>query len=260
MSELLATQRAFAGAILNHQAEAGLLDFLAGNPEHNAALIAVYRGNAVANTLGALRLAYPVSEQVVGEECFAELARLYWRAHPPQSGDLNEYGEAFAAFITSVEEMTELPWLSDLARLEWAVHQASMTANHLPIGMAALAGLTPAQLAVSRLCLQPALQLIASDWPIASIWLQHQPNHEGELDLTGRGAEVALIHREELAAFVCSLPPCEASCIKALQAGCPLEQALCASADIDPQFDPSSFLQRAFAQELIIGITPGETP
>ena len=220
----------------------------------------MYRGNAVANTLGALRLAYPVCEQLVGEECFAGLARLYWRAHPPQSGDLNQYGDAFGAVIACVDEMAALPWLADVARLEWAVHQAGMAADHQPISMAALAKLSPAQLAASRLCLQPALQLITSDWPIASIWLQHQSAHVGELDLSGRGAEIALIHRKGLTACIYSTPPCEAACLLALQAGHALESALCASTDIDPKFDPARFLQDAFAQELIVGIQSGEMP
>ena len=259
MPDLLTVQRSFVAAIRSRDAEAGLLPFLTGDAERNTALIALYRGNSAHNALGALRLAYPVCEQIVGAACFAELSRLFWHETPATEGDLNQYGESLAECILSCADFDNMPWLADVARLEWQVHKAGMAADHQPLELQTLAAMTEAGLAESRLRLQAATHIMPSDWPIASIWQQHQPDYPGELDLAGLGHETALIHRIGYHARVNLLSSAEAACVHALMQDETVLSALQAGFAADAGFSPMHCLQKLFSLELITHITPGET-
>ena len=63
--------------------------------------------------------AFPVVRQLVGEEFFSALARAYGMAHPSDNPDLNRFGAAFAGFLRDFPHVAELPYLPDMARLEW---------------------------------------------------------------------------------------------------------------------------------------------
>ena len=62
---------------------------------------------------------------------FGEAARQYIVGHPSLSGDLNDYGGEFAQFLAAYPHAADLPYLPDVARLEWAIN------NLRPGGMVA---------------------------------------------------------------------------------------------------------------------------
>lgn len=142
----------------------------------DAARLAVYRGNLAENWRRALANAYPVVEQLVGAEFFGGLARAYGKAHPSQDPDLNRFGARFAVFLDGFAPVADLPWLGDMARLEWALHLAWQAPDVAPLAVEALAGWDPARLADARLILHPACALLYSRWAVAQLWLAHQEN------------------------------------------------------------------------------------
>ncbi|PLK50427.1 DNA-binding domain-containing protein [Uliginosibacterium sp. TH139] len=264
MSELLALQRDFAAALRESAQAPVFLARLAGPAARNADLLAIYRGNAVSNAHAALRLAYPVCEEVLGVECFAQLARLYWHENPASEGDLNLYGASLLECIAARDDFAELPWLPDLARLEWALHEAGMAPDHQPTPFVQLASLSEAELAGTRLQFQPALCLIASSWPIASLWQQHQAEwralHGEVFQLEDCGAETALVYRDGFKPRVLALPAASADLLVALQAGEMLLPALSACAEKHPDFESQHVLHDIFQRGLVTAILPGEAP
>lgn len=183
MSTLLETQRRFAAALRSAQGEAAMLPLLSGDAGRNRALLGVYRGNAVANARAALTAAYPVCRQITGDDYFDALVRRYWARTPSIDGDLNRYGHCFADFLDGFEPVRALPYLPDVARLEWSVHVAGMAADAMPLDGGAFAGLDAETLCAARLRMIPGFTLHSSAHPIADIWLQHQPDAEGDVDL-----------------------------------------------------------------------------
>lgn len=158
---------------------------------------AIYRRNVLANLHDALAAAYPVVRRLVGHAFFREVAGRFARAHPSTSGDLHRYGAGLAEFLADDAPAAELPYLPDVARLEWAVAQAFHAANARAFDYAALAALAEAERARLRLRLQPAARLVASAHPVLDIWEANQPARDGVPANLSAGARV-LVFREAL--------------------------------------------------------------
>jgi hypothetical protein len=68
--------------------------------ERGAERFAVYRRALFANYGHALCATYPVIRKLVGAAFFDAAVKAFVRDHPPTSGDLNVYGDAFPRFST----------------------------------------------------------------------------------------------------------------------------------------------------------------
>ena len=76
-----------------------------------------------------LAATYPVVARLVGERCFAGLAREFILLSPPASPCLFDYGCGFARYLAAVPILMEVPYLPDVARLEWAMNLARHAAD-----------------------------------------------------------------------------------------------------------------------------------
>ncbi|HXH04204.1 MAG TPA: DNA-binding domain-containing protein, partial [Candidatus Competibacteraceae bacterium] len=131
-------QSAFAAAVYEGRVPAALAELIVGDGLAPAARLGLYRNNTVLNLGDALAAAYPVLQRLLGADCFRALARAYIGAHPSRSGDLHDYGDALADFLAGLPELAALPYLADVARLEWRVHRAYFAAEAAPCDLAAL--------------------------------------------------------------------------------------------------------------------------
>ena len=174
MTTLAERQREFLGAI-----------FGAEEPGPPAS---IYRRNVLANLGGALAATYPVVARLVGDAFFAEAARRYALGHASTSGDLGEYGAAFAQFLARYEHARALGYLADVARLEWACHESLNAPDAAAFDFAALACVAPEHYGELRFRVHPSVRTLRSPHAIASIWLANQP---------GRDGAVANVDREE---------------------------------------------------------------
>jgi len=215
-----------------HQApDATLAGWLRDAPPRVARGLSAYRSNGAAIAARALAAAFPTVAQLVGADSFDALARAFWHAAPPARGDLAEHGAGLPGFIAADEQLADVPWLADSARLDWAVHRAECSADAAgggAQGMERLGGDDPGAL---RLQLQPGTAVIASRWPIATIWLSHRDTADDRFAavreaLAAGRAESALVWRDGWRARVSALAEPEAAFTAALLAGRPLAQAL----------------------------------
>jgi hypothetical protein len=157
-----------------------------------------YQANGGALAERALAAVFPTLQQLLGDESFAALARAFWFAAPPLRGDIGEWGAALPAFVADAEQLAGGPYLADVARLEWAVHEAERAADVLPLqGLALLGDSEPSAI---RLQLQPGTALLSSPHPIVTVWLAHRDEGEERFApvqaafAAGRG-EHALVRR-----------------------------------------------------------------
>jgi hypothetical protein len=88
-----------------------------------------YRANAEASAERALAAAFATVQALVGVDDFRRLACEFWHAHPPRHGDLGEWGEAFPAWLAAHAALAPWPYLSDSARLDFALHRSERAAD-----------------------------------------------------------------------------------------------------------------------------------
>src|SRR5262252_6569432 len=141
-----------------------------------AARIGTYRNHFFATLGGLLQVTFPVVCRLVDERFFAFAAHEYVREHPPRSRCLVKYGADFADFLADFEPCKALPYLADVARLEWALNIALGVQEAAPLPLRALAEVPTNEAANVVLRLQPSLRYVVSPWPIDAIWQANQEN------------------------------------------------------------------------------------
>ena len=82
--------------------------------------IQIYRNNFVISLSEVLAATYPLTEMLVGEECFQQMARQHVLSYPSTSGDVSGYGERFEQTIQTFPAVIEAaPYLAEAALYEW---------------------------------------------------------------------------------------------------------------------------------------------
>lgn len=211
----------------------------------------IYRNNYRGNLRGALALAYPVILQIVGEAYFGMAAIRYIEAHPSKSGNLHDYGAELRTFLDSFPQA--LPYLADMAKLEWACHRAYFAADEKPFDIAALGRIEPENWARLRFILHPACQVVRSRFPIAAIWQAHQPGmpEEFHVDLDG-GPQNALVSRKNGVVRVRIFGDAETEWLERIEAGAKLGAATDVTLDHHPDFDLQSLLADLVSEEILV--------
>jgi Putative DNA-binding domain len=214
--------------------------------------LSAYRANAHASAERALSAVYPVVAQLLGEENFAFLARDFWHQHPPQRGDLAQWGQALAEFAGTAPQLQEHVFLADVARIEWALHvcaSAQDAGQDLP-SFALLSEHVPEQV---RLQVAPGTCVLHSDYPAAAICLSHLG--EGSLDdavaLLHAGTEqTALVWRQGFVPRLALLPASEKNFMTAVCQGASLASAL---NHANTDFDFGNWLTASVQSGLVLG-------
>jgi len=255
MPELLAFQHGFAAALRDRQRTPATQQWLAGDADHVERRVAIYRANMVASADKALSAAYPVVRQVVGDEFFHGLAREFLRGTPSTSGDLTAFGAAFAQFLAAFEHAQSLPYLPDLARLEWAVHRAYGAADAPDWDAGTLGAVEPGRQDAIRFRWSPGLAVVESTFPIVRIWTIHQAGYGGEFSVAWDLSDTALVARDGFAVTVAACGAGDAAFLNASLAGAALGDAATAALSRHPDFDLGALLGRALAARLICGFT-----
>jgi hypothetical protein len=258
MPELLDIQQDLAGSM--HDAGAAPLAkrWLRGDAVLLEGRLAIYRANVAASATKALGAAYPVVRLVVGEGFFDGLARAYQRLFPSTSGDLFDYGAAFAEFVTEFPHTQSLPYLADLARLEWAVHRAYGAEDAPPLDQQALAQVAPARQEAIRLKWAAGTAIVDSNFPIAHLWRIHQSDFEGEFRVDWSVQECALVAREGFRVVVSTLCAANAAFIASSLAGASLGASVEVALAADSGFDFGHLLGRLMATNVICGFRTDE--
>lgn len=130
----------------------------------------VYRNNVVVSLTEALGVAFPVVRKLVGDTNFRVLARAFLAQHPPRDPRLMLWGDALPAFLEGFAPARSLGYLPDVARLEQALRESYHAADAPAFDPAVLADLTAEALMGLRLTVAPSVRLVASAWPVLSIW------------------------------------------------------------------------------------------
>jgi hypothetical protein len=247
-------QAALAAALLDpaRPCPGGLVAWNGSDP---AARLAVHRNNVVASLVDALAATFPVVQDLVGVDFFRAMAAVFVRTHPPRTRVLARYGDALPAFVESFAPARSVPYLADVARLEFERLRALHAADAEPVSSEAVAHALEAQECAGklRLACHPSVSTVVSACAVVSIWAAHQG--AGDLaTVDPHVPESALVCRPGLDVLVLRLPPGAAAFLDAVRQGlCLAESARVAAADA-PAFDLPATLTLLFNHGVLTSI------
>jgi len=197
----------------------------------------IYRRNYLDAHVGALEDTYSTVRSLVGEAFFRVLARQFVGESHSVSGELNDYGNDFAHFLAGSRIIETLPYLEDVARLDWAWLDMLRCPHQGGHWLAQLLALSPD--AWPQATARAAGTIITSAYPLYSIYMLATEGGE-TVDLS-QGAQAILISMSGQVQ-VTLLTNAQAACVARWFSGSTLEAALEAGLAIDEQLDISALL------------------
>jgi hypothetical protein len=209
----------------------------------------VYRNNVTVSLTGALAAQFPAVCRLLGDEFFQMTAKVFIDRHPPSSPLLFLYGEEFPGFLGNFEQVQDLPYLPDVAQLEWLWAQSYHAADRTPLTPEQLAEIPVDRLDSVRFELHPSTGLLSSPYPAVSLWQTNVTDEEVRVIDIGQGGEDALVVRPALDVQVRRIPPGAHLMISELRLGATLGEAALAVAEQQQDFD----LQLALSELLPSG-------
>ncbi len=239
-------QAAFA-AHLKGEDRSDLADAVVGDTISAPARLRIHRHHVAQSLAGALGATFPTVQAIVGEAFFRTMAAGFVLQELPAQPVLAEYGAGFAAFISGYGPATELPYLTDMARLDWALNLAFHAPMEARLAAPDLASLPAEHLFELKVSLAAGSTLVRSNYPIDRIWRASQPGATVRtVSLEEGPASVVVLRRPDEAVFA-SLGPAEAAFVQALDGGASLGEGAEAALSIEPAFDPSTTFARLLA-------------
>ena len=253
------TQIDFAASVLAGDAEAisAAARRICAGKMTPARRLAIYRHNVHANLRGVLKDIYPVILAIVGDAFFQHAADQFVKAHPSCSGDLNQFGGEWAEFLGTYSHAADLPYLRDVARLEWAWHQSFHAGDGQRFDLVRLAAIPAVEHGALRFVLHPAVRLVESDFPILRIWEVNQPAFGGEIKVDWDApADTLLVYRADgVEVLIKRITGAGYAFVQALQQRATLETAASAALNVDAVFDLQGFLLESVQSGVIIDFT-----
>jgi hypothetical protein len=216
MASLREMQRSFAAALRDPAVVCAV------QPTAN---LAVYRNNGSITFREALEQTFPVVQRRVGDDYFRQLSVHYRQRFPSRSGDLHWTGRDFAGFLDDYLAGGEYHWLADLARIEWARAECSITPELPSLGVDSLTGYASEALERLVFGLQPSLHLLASAYPVYTVWLTNQVDNAPPVNQS-QGPESGMIRIRHDSIEVRKLDTAAFAFISALANGSTLGDAM----------------------------------
>jgi len=244
MPSLHEAQRAIGRAIVLGDVD-GIAALVVGDAISAADRIAIYRNTATGTLLRALRLSYPAVESLVGEEFFEGAARIFIDGCWPRGALLDDYGAEFAGFLADFDAADSIPYLADVARLEWSVHRALHAPDAEPLDLHRLALVPDGQSGQVRFVPDPGLGLISVHWPADEIWhavIDSDDDAMATIELVSMPRWLLVQRAPAGGIDLQRLSYPQWRLAQALGAGVPLAQALAGTADVDSTFVPEQWL------------------
>jgi hypothetical protein len=260
-------QHSFARALIG-TGDADLFALISEDGATAVARLSIYQTNVARRLIATLVSTYPVICHLVDRGFFDYAADTFLRRTLPTSSCLSEYGEEFPSFLDGFPPAAEIPYLSDVARLEWHVGRVVRGARHpaVPVKtlMGALERCIKAGIDASHIYFRfaPNVRFLRSRYAIDTIWKMHQegPPMNG-LSLGNAGVNLQISGGDRLC--ISHLSPPTWAFRSQLSSGASLDAAFSSVTAMCTDFDCASEIATLLNDGCIVEVTavttmPGE--
>jgi hypothetical protein len=145
-----------------------LVDSKASESSTNDA-ITVYHNNYIESGIRALSISFASVYGFMDEADFRKLATAYIHAHPKTSFDWADFGEHFSRFMFDIEALAGMPFLPELAELDWRLSYIERASNKQFDG-ASFSLLQTHSTDELRFVAAPGLQLMNAFFPLNELY------------------------------------------------------------------------------------------
>lgn len=206
MSDLARIQAGVKAAIVEGgELDAVLLEAVVAGKLTSAQRMRVHQNNFRQTLTSALLAIFPVAQVFVGEAFMKGVAGKFITSEPPGAPMLSAYGATFADFLDAFPPTAQVPYLPDIIRLEWAVHELQVSNEHV--------------VDEGPVRLSPNARVIDSRYPVLNLWMAGTgqiPPEAVNLKAGGQCAAVVLSGGE---VRIMALDGAEKALLVALEAG-----------------------------------------
>lgn len=213
----------------------------------------VYRNNVIRGLSDAVMAAYPVTEKLTGKDFMEAATRAYVIRNFPEQGNLNLYGATFPDFLAQYEPAQNIPYLPDVARMEWAWEESYYAPDDTPLAPEALQNLETDRLPLIKLSFRASVRFVESSYPLDEIYdICNAAGNGPSEDMVGisqRGAKM-LVFRDNYTVEARRLDEAEYSFMTALYDGAPIIGAAERAFACDSKFDLTGCLQKHLSNGL----------
>jgi hypothetical protein len=253
--KLSVSQKQFASALFDCNAD--VPDALVGGSQERVRRgFNVHRNNVYSTLPECVLAKYPVVQRIVGREFAIAAARVFVARHPPPCPVLLWYGRQFPDFLAAFEPAQTISYLSDVARLEWAIAEAQCAADATAISGDVLATIPLEVIGQATIALHPSLRFVASEHPIYSIWIANTREETAQRLEIKANREVALVVRPRFEVFVLQVDRGFEAFVSALSRNETIDDAILKGSYASPEFAFSDALITLFSSGCISGIAP----
>ncbi|MBB6522251.1 putative DNA-binding domain-containing protein [Pseudoteredinibacter isoporae] len=243
--------------------QAQLVDRIFCLKENQSKGLAIYQNNLRFTAARALSISYPVLEKLLGQETMVALAQSLLQQESPNSGDWADWGGQLAEFIGNTEFIQDHPYVDDIARLEWKLHELGRQRSST-LERDSLALLESHDLENVHIELNPDIDIYHSALPVDQIWLAHDAiENASALDETALaeafrqypGECFLLLYRRQYKPDLLRLNEDTFYWFQDIKQGLNLEQLL----DRHPEFDFVHWLAKAVENNWIHRLKPAHS-
>lgn len=146
-------------------------------PGHNTAQkgrLAAYQNNYHSGLVNVLKLKFSQVEALVGDLYFQQLAGDYISQNPLTEKNTLRYGETFPTHVQHVigirEELYELPYLADVAKADWALHESYYAEPRSKFDVSSYGALSLGEQKIARPRLAKDVFVLRAYWPLTTLW------------------------------------------------------------------------------------------
>ncbi len=216
--------------------------------------LAIYHRAYFARLIECLRDDYPAVAFTLGPATFDALCTDFIEAHPSESASLSFYGAPFAPFCATPRAGLA-GFVSELARLEWAVVEAIHAEAEPALDATALADVPADAWERARMIPSPALRIVRATHPVQRYY---QAFLEGEATtVPDPGPSTVAVCRRGADIWRVALEATHARLLERLVAGQPLATALDTLTADSSDHAAAAALQHAFSDWLSCGFFAG---
>lgn len=251
-------QRAFAKMLRSATIDGHAVEEVALNKNPNQFFSAhqrlqIYRNNFAISLHEALAGVYPVVRKLVGDDFFRQLTHEYLCAYSLRTGNVHDFGDEFAAFLAELPEVATLPYLPDMARLEWAYHQVFHARDGGVLNISALAMLSEKQMQALRLQVSDSSRYLSSPYPVLAIWeLNQDLSGATTVSLDEGGINVVVVRHAEHIRFL-TVSAGAFALLDSIAHGHVFSQACETALNVEPNCDIAATLQFLVSQRIVSG-------